>query len=49
MTQQLSGLNPLSLSNNENCRLKKVEFSFCNKREIVVKPTMHENSAVSEA
>ena len=49
MTQQLSGLNPLSLCNNENYKLEKVEFSFCDKCEIVVKLTIHENSAVSKA
>ena len=30
---QLSGLSPLSLSNNKNCRQRKMEFLFCNKRK----------------
>ena len=50
IANQLSGLNPLSLSNNKNYRLKKsVELFLCNKRKIAVKPTIHQSSAVSKA
>ena len=42
-------LKPPTLSNNKNYRLKKVVFFLCNKRELAVKPTIYQNSAVSEA
>ena len=42
-------LNPLSLSNNKNYRLKKVEFFLCNRRKIAAKLTIHQDSAVSKA
>ena len=45
IAMQLSGFNPLSLSNNKNYRLK----FLCDKRKIDVKPTIHQNSAVPEA
>ena len=47
--KQISGLNLLSLSNNKNYRLKKVDFFLCNKGKIAVKLTIHQHSAVSEA
>ena len=40
ITKQLSGLNPILLSNNQNYR-KKMEFFLCNKRKIILKETMH--------
>ena len=46
VAKQLSGLNPLSLSNNKNYRLSRV-FPF-NKRKIAVRPTIHQNSPVSK-
>ena len=46
---QLSELNLLSLSNNKNCRLKKVEFFLYYKREVSIKLTIHQNSVVSKA
>ena len=49
IAKQLSGLNPLLLSNNKNYRLKKSEVYLYKKRKIAVKPTMHQNSAVSKA
>ena len=48
IAKQLSGLNPLSLSNNKNYIQRKVEFLLCNKRKLVVKPTRHQNSAVTK-
>ena len=47
--KQLSWFKPLSLSNNKNYRLKKSGVFLCNKRKIAVKPTIHQNSAVSKA
>ena len=41
IAKQRSGFNPLLLSNNKKYRLKKVEFFLCNKRKIIVKPTIH--------
>ena len=38
IAKQLLGLNPLSLGNNKNYRLKKMEFFLCNKCKIAVKP-----------
>ena len=36
IAKQLSGLKPLSLSNNKNYRIKKVEFSFVmNEKELL--------------
>ena len=49
IAKQFSGLDPLPLSNNKNYRLKKNGFFLCDKRKIAVKPTMHQNSAVSKA
>ena len=46
IAKQLSGLNPLSLSNNKNYSLKKSGFFLCKNRKIAVKPTVHQNSAV---
>ena len=37
IAQQLSRLNPFSLSYNKKYRLRKVEFFLCNKRKVVVK------------
>ena len=48
IAKKLWGLNPFSLSNNKNCRLKKVEISLCNKRKITAKPTIYQNSAISK-
>ena len=48
IAKQLSGLNLLSLSNNENYRLKKSGV-FHKKRKIAVKPTINQNLAVSKA
>ena len=45
----LSGLNPLSLRNNKNSKLKKSGVFPCNKRKIAAKPTINQNLAVSEA
>ena len=41
IAKQLSGLNPLLLSNNKNYKLK---FFLCNKHKTAVKPTIHQNS-----
>ena len=46
IAKQRSGLDPVLPSNN---KITKMEFFLCNKRKIVLKPTMHQNSAVSEA
>ena len=48
IAKQLSGLNTLSLSNSKNYRLKESGVFPCNKCRIAVKPTIHENSAVSK-
>ena len=45
----LSGLNPLSLSNNENYRLKESGVFLCNKHKITSKATVQYNSDVSKA
>ena len=45
IAKQLSWFNLLSLSNDKNYRLKKVEFFLCNKRKIVniyILPLVHE-------
>ena len=47
IAKQLSGLNLRLLSNNKNYRSKKSGFFLCNKREIAVKETIHQNLAVS--
>ena len=49
IAKQLSGPNPLFLSDNKNYRLKESGVFLCNKRKIGVKPTVHLNSAVSKA
>ena len=49
IAQQLSGLIPLSLSNNKKYGSRKMEFFLCSKRKIVVKLTMYQNSLVSKA
>ena len=51
IAKQLSGPNPLSLSNKKNSRSRKMEFHFRNNHKIVVKPTMHQeqDSAISKA
>ena len=46
IAKQLSGLNPVSLSNNENYRLRKSGV-FPLQRKIDLKPTTHQKSAVS--
>ena len=46
--KQLSGLNPLSISNNKNYGLKKVEFSLWKKSKIAVKRARYQNSTVSK-
>ena len=48
IAKQLSGVNPPSLSNNKNFRLKKVVFFLCNKLKIAVKTIIHQNSALSK-
>ena len=48
IVKQLSGLNPLSLTNNKNNILKKNGVFLCNKRKITTKPIIHQNSAVSK-
>ena len=48
IAKQLSGLNPFSLSNNKNYILKKNVIAFLDKRKIAVKPTIHQNSALSK-
>ena len=46
--KQLSGLNPLSITNNKNERLRKSRvFPLCNKH--TPKLTIHQNSAASKA
>ena len=49
ITKQLSGVNHYSLSNNKNYRKRKFEFFLCNKHKVVIKPSVHQNSAVSKA
>ena len=49
IAKQLSVLNPLLLSNNRNYRLKESGVFLCDKRKIAVKPTIHQNSAISKA
>ena len=49
LLSKLSAPSLLSLSNNKNSRYRKVEFFLCNKRKIVVKLIIHQNSAVSNA
>ena len=49
IAKELSGLNPLSLSNNKNFTLKKNGIFFCNIRKIAFKLTIHQNLAVSKA
>ena len=49
IAKQLSGPNPVSLSNNKNYRYRKLEFFLCNKRKIVVILIIHQNSGVSKA
>ena len=49
IAKQLSGLKPLSLSNNKNYSFnEKWIFFLCNRCKIAVKPTIHQNSAVSK-
>ena len=48
IAQQLPGLEPLSLSNNKNSRLKKTEVFPFVINAIPIKPTIHQNSAVSK-
>ena len=49
IAKQRLGFNPLSLIINKNCSYRKANFFLCNKRKIAVKPTIHQNSAVSIA
>ena len=49
IAKQFSELNPLSLRNNNNCRLKKSGVFLCNKCKIALKPTIHQNSTFSKA
>ena len=46
IAKQLSGLKPLSLSNNENYRLKRSAVYLCNERKINDRPTIQYNSVV---
>ena len=46
IAKQLSGLNPLSLSNKKNYRLKR-KF-LCKNHKTAVKPNIHQNLAVSK-
>ena len=48
IAKQFSGPKPVLRSNNKNYRYRKVEFFHYNKRKIVVKLTVHQNSAVSK-
>ena len=48
ITEHLSGLKPLSPSNNKNYRLKKNGFLLHNKRKIAVKLKIYQNSVVSK-
>ena len=45
IAKQLSGLIPVSLSNNKYCKLKKSGVFLCSKRKTAVKPTIHQFSA----
>ena len=50
IAKQLSGLDPLSVSNSKNYRLKKSRvFPLCNKHKTAVRPTIQQNSAASKA
>ena len=49
IAKQLSGLNPFSLSNNKNYRLKKSRVFLCNKRKAAVKLKKDLSSVVSKA
>ena len=49
IAKQLSRLNPFSLRNNKNYRLKKTGVFICNKHKIAVKLVIQHNSAVSKA
>ena len=49
IAKQLSGLSPVSLSNNKNYRKRNIELFVCNKRKLVLKQTMHQNSVVSQS
>ena len=42
-------LRQLALGAIKTTDKRKLKFSFCNKRKIAVKPTIHENLAVSKA
>ena len=47
IAKQLSGLNPLSLSNDKNFKMKW--SFFFNKHKIAAQTTVHQNSAASKA
>ena len=49
IAKQLSGLKPPSLSSNKNYSLKKSGVFSCIAGLTAVKPTIHQNSAVSKA
>ena len=49
IAKQRLGFNPLSLIINKSCSYRKANFFLCNKRKMAVKPTIHQNSAVSIA
>ena len=42
--KKISGLNPLSVSNNKNYALQKSKVFLDNKRKVAVKPIIQENS-----
>ena len=48
IAKQLSGLKPLSLSNNKTTDQRKIELLPCNKHKLAVKPTIDQNSTVSK-
>ena len=49
IAKQFSGPKPVLRSNNKNYRYRKLKFFLWNKRNIVVKLAIHQNSAVSKA
>ena len=48
IARQRSKLDSLLLINNRDYILRKVMFFLCNKRKTVVKPTMHQDLAISK-
>ena len=48
MARQISGLNPLLLSNIKTTDERKVKFFLCNNRKTAVKSTISQNVFVSK-